>query len=143
MRTKLSIAAAIGVAVRVEEKSVKRETILIVDDSRLSRMVLRKFVTQLQPDWQIIEACDGPEALNKCEGNQIDWMSIDYNMPGMDGLTLASKLKIRYPDAQMALVTANVQDSIREQAEGMGISFIHKPITLEKIQSFVKSFIEG
>ncbi|MCJ8299905.1 MAG: response regulator [Pseudomonadales bacterium] len=122
---------------------MKRETILIVDDSRLSRMVLRKFVTQLQPDWKIIEACDGSEALGKCEGTQIDWMSIDYNMPGMDGLTLASKLKIRNPDAQMALVTANVQDSIREQAEGMGISFIQKPITLEKIQSFVKSFIEG
>ncbi|NRA16400.1 MAG: response regulator [Oceanospirillaceae bacterium] len=122
---------------------MKRETILIVDDSRLSRMVLRKFVTQLQPDWQIIEACDGSDALGKCEVTHIDWMSIDYNMPGMDGLTLASKLKIRNPDAQMALVTANVQDSIREQAEGMGISFIQKPITLEKIQSFVKSVIEG
>ncbi|EPJ48559.1 MAG: response regulator receiver [Osedax symbiont Rs2] len=122
---------------------MKRETILIVDDSRLSRMVLRKFVTQLQPDWQIIEACDGADALSKCEGAKIDWMSIDYNMPGMDGLTLASKLRVRFPEAQMALVTANVQDSIREQTEGMGISFIQKPITKEKIQSFVHSFIEG
>ncbi|MCJ8297734.1 MAG: response regulator [Pseudomonadales bacterium] len=122
---------------------MNRETILIVDDSKLSRMVVRKFITQLQPDWQIIEACDGSEALTKCEGTQIDWMSIDYNMPGMDGLTLASKLRIRNPEAQMALLTANVQDSIREQAEGMGLSFIQKPVTKEKIQSFVHSFIEG
>ncbi|MCJ8339490.1 MAG: response regulator [Pseudomonadales bacterium] len=122
---------------------MNRETILIVDDSKLSRMVVRKFITQLQPDWQILEACDGSEALTKCEGIQIDWMSIDYNMPGMDGLTLASKLRIRNPEAQMALLTANVQDSIREQAEGMGLSFIQKPVTKEKIQSFVHSFIEG
>ena len=40
-------------------------TVLIVDDSRLSRMMIRAFITQAYPDWTIIEASNGQEALEK------------------------------------------------------------------------------
>ena len=56
----------------------------------------------------------------------------DLNMPGMDGLELAQAIKSQQPDTRIALLTANVQDSIRERAEAMGVSFFRKPIT-EKV----------
>ncbi|MBV1909628.1 MAG: response regulator [Kangiellaceae bacterium] len=113
------------------------QTMLIVDDSRLSRMLVKNFVQKVQPDWNFIEAQDGDDALKKCEGQPIDWMTIDYNMPGMDGVTLSIKLKLKFPDAHIALLTANIQDSVKNDAASIDIDFIQKPITEEKIHKYV------
>ncbi len=67
-------------------------TMLVVDDARLARMMIRRFVSNTYPDWIILEAQDGTEALTLVEARSdagpIDVMTIDLNMPGMDGLTL-------------------------------------------------------
>jgi CheY-like chemotaxis protein len=79
-------------------------TVLIVDDSRLSRMMIRAFITQAHPDWAIVEASNGSEALEKTATLTVDLMTIDLNMPGMDGLTLATQLQHTHPTAPIALV---------------------------------------
>jgi len=112
-------------------------TMLIVDDSRLSRMMIKNFAQAEHADWEFIEAVDGDDALSKCTGASVSWMTIDYNMPGMDGITLATKLKEQFPSATIALLTANIQDSIRQQADAIGVQFVQKPITEDKIRNFV------
>ncbi|RDH91289.1 MAG: response regulator [endosymbiont of Seepiophila jonesi] len=112
-------------------------TMLIVDDSKLSRMMVRAIVGQVQGDWNIIEAENGEDALVKSEAETVDIMTLDYNMPGMDGLTLAEHMRQRFPDASIAMLTANIQDTIRQRAESAGVGFIQKPITEEKIAAFV------
>ena len=112
-------------------------TMLIVDDSKMSRMMIRSIVLSQQPDWNIIEADCGQHALDQTESVQIDWMTLDYNMPGMDGITLADLLVKRFPNAHVALLTANIQFSIKERAEALGVEFVHKPITEEKILNFI------
>ncbi|QYZ65678.1 MAG: response regulator receiver protein [Gammaproteobacteria bacterium (ex Lamellibrachia satsuma)] len=112
-------------------------TMLIVDDSKLSRMMVRAIVKQVQGDWNIIEAENGEDALVKSEAETVDIMTLDYNMPGMDGLTLAEHMRQRFPDASIALLTANIQDTIRLRAESAGVGFIQKPITEDKIAEFV------
>lgn len=116
---------------------MSQKTMLIVDDSRLSRMLIRNFVIEFKPDWNLVEAESGDDALVKCEGLDIDWMTIDYNMPGMDGITLSVKLRLKYPDAKIALLTANIQSSIKRQANEVGVDFIQKPITQEKIGNYL------
>lgn len=112
-------------------------TVLIVDDSRLSRMMIRTFISQTYPDWEILEASNGQEALEKTAARQVDVMTIDFNMPGMDGLTLASTLKTRYPQAHITLLTANIQESIRHKAEAAGLNFLSKPITEHNVLAFL------
>ncbi len=112
-------------------------TMLIVDDSKLSRMMVRAIVKQVQGDWNIIEAENGEDALVKSEAETVDIMTLDYNMPGMDGLTLAEHMRQRFPDASIVLLTANIQDTIRQRAESVGVGFIQKPITEDKIAAFV------
>ncbi len=112
-------------------------TMLIVDDSRLSRMMIRNFAQEVHADWEFIEAVDGDDAINKSATEAVTWMTIDYNMPGMDGITLATTLRERFPNATIALVTANIQDSIRRQADEIGMQFIQKPITEDKIRTFI------
>ncbi|MDQ7076192.1 MAG: response regulator [Gammaproteobacteria bacterium] len=113
------------------------QTMLVVDDSRLTRMMVKNFVHVAHPEWKIIEAGSGEEALQKVNGEQIDWMTIDLNMPGIDGMELAEQLKDQFPQANMCLLTANVQKSVQQRASKLGISFVSKPITEEKIVGYV------
>ncbi len=114
------------------------KTLLIVDDSKMSRMMIKAIVKEYCPDWNIIEAGSGEEALTVVEGKNIDIMTLDLNMPGMDGLTLGIQLQKQYPSAKISLLTANIQDSVRERVDAAGIAFIPKPITEDKIAQFVK-----
>ncbi len=112
------------------------KTVLIVDDSRVSRMLIKSVVVDRHPGWRILESGSGDEALTHT-GEQIDLMIIDFNMPGMNGMTLAEKMKALYPTAHISMLTANVQDSIQKRADSLGIGFEKKPITEEKIANIM------
>ena len=111
--------------------------ILIVDDTLLARAMLRKFVSKAKPNWQLLEAKDGSDALLKVDGKSSDVALIDYNMPGMTGLDLGRRLREKFPNIIMALVTANIQDYIADEARSLGIAFISKPVDEEKIVKFI------
>lgn len=117
-------------------------TMVIIDDSRLSRMLIRAFVTQTYPDWNIIEASDGHEALEKTSALNVDAMTIDLNMPGIDGLTLATTFRTKYPQAHITILTANIQDSVRHRAEAAGVGFLVKPITENNVLAFLAGMEE-
>lgn len=112
-------------------------TVLIVDDSRLARDMVSSVITSLRPGWTILSAAGGDEALGKLEGTTPVAAIVDYNMPGMDGLTLSAKLKELFPSLTIGILTANVQDALRKKAEALGCRFIPKPITSDKIREFL------
>ena len=113
--------------------------ILIVDDSRVSRMIVRKLVAAVMPDCEMVEAGDGTQVAAASEENSFDCALIDYNMPGDDGITVAANLAQRQPDLRIALLTANVQSPVRERAAKLGIDFIGKPPTEDKIRAFLEA----
>ncbi len=112
-------------------------TILVVDDSRLSRKLVCAIIKHANQFAEIIEAGDAKEALLKTEAQQITIAILDLNMPGMDGLVLAKKLLERFPNVKIGLLTANIQDMVRQKAKALGITFIPKPITEEKVLGFI------
>ena len=86
----------------------------------------------------IIEAAEGAEALKVLEGvDVLHYATIDYNMPGMNGIDLAALVKERYPTARIALLTANVQAALRKRAADLGVGFIDKPVNETKVAAFV------
>lgn len=119
------------------EAQLNSHTILVVDDSRVSRMLVRAIIDHADKQSKIIEASNGDEALTKTKNAQITIAILDLNMPGMDGLVLATKLIERFPNAKMGLLTANIQDMVRQKAKALGITFIPKPITEERILGFI------
>ena len=62
------------------------KTVLVVDDSRMARMIIKKIIQSHHPEWEVLEARSGEEALQVSEGKSIDIMTLDMNMPGMSGL---------------------------------------------------------
>ncbi|MEO5360969.1 MAG: response regulator [Nitrospirota bacterium] len=109
------------------------QAILIVDDSALARMMVKNIVSQVFPQWEIVEAGNAQDGLDKVKNQQIPIALIDFNMPGMNGVDLAAKLMELYPKISIHLVTANIQETMRLRADAMGIGFIKKPVTRDDI----------
>ena len=112
-------------------------TVLIVDDSKLARIVAGKALAELQPDWQKVEAGNAAQALELVAGQRIDVALVDFNMPEKDGLQLAEELRALQPDLPIAIITANIQDEIIARARAVGATFVPKPVTTEGLQGFL------
>ncbi|MCD8514658.1 MAG: response regulator [Burkholderiaceae bacterium] len=115
--------------------------LLIVDDSRVSRMIIKSKVESLQLGWQVLEAASGDEAVANAPAWAPDFVTMDVNMPGMNGFDAAQRLLALCPEVRMVLLTANIQESSRERAEAMGVKFIQKPVTAQAIQQAVDHFL--
>ncbi|MGV3664905.1 MAG: response regulator transcription factor [Leptospira bouyouniensis] len=108
---------------------------LIVDDSTVTRLMIRKIISEKYPNWEILEAESADKAKSILpEHPDIDLFSLDQNMPGtLSGLDLVGILKSNYPNSKIMLITANIQDAIKNKAKDLAIVFIEKPVTSEKI----------
>ncbi|SDG04607.1 MULTISPECIES: response regulator [unclassified Duganella] len=113
------------------------KTVLIVDDSRVSRMMARQYLSGLRADWIVEEAATGEESLVKARHTTPDLILMDVNMPGMGGIAAAEQLRQEFPAIPISLLTANVQTATRERASAMGIGFVEKPITEARIAQLV------
>lgn len=113
-------------------------SILIIDDSRVSRLMVKAILNQKYPDATLYEAGNAEETLALEINDDLSHIICDFNMPGMNGLELSAELQKRYPNAIITLLTANIQASIRNKAEDQGIYFAKKPVTEERILSILK-----
>lgn len=109
--------------------------ILIVDDSRVSRMMIKGIIETGSPAAKIREAENGDDAIRLVASQKPDICFVDFNMPGMDGLETCAQIIKTCPHSKLNLLTANIQESIRNRAMELGVNFISKPITADKILS--------
>jgi len=116
------------------------KTILVVDDSLVSRMMIKAIIQSHVEGVDIIEAGSGAQALDKIgKDSIIDIAFVDFNMPGMTGLELISALAEKLTIPKVALLTANIQDEIKAQAIAAGVTFLNKPINEDIIASFLRN----
>jgi CheY-like chemotaxis protein len=111
--------------------------VLIVDDSKLARIVLAKAINALQPGWERVEAANADEALAILERRRVDVAVLDYNMPGRNGVELAEELRRHYPAIAVAVATANVQEEVIASIRAAGAAFVPKPVTEDSIRGFL------
>lgn len=112
-------------------------TVLIVDDSKLARIVVGKALAELQPEWRKMEAGSAAQALDLIKEQTADLALIDFNMADKDGLELAGELHGLYPDMPIAIITANIQDEIIARARAIGAAFVAKPVTPDVLEPFL------
>nr|WP_283091888.1 response regulator transcription factor [Magnetospirillum sulfuroxidans] len=109
----------------------------MVDDSRVARMMTRRMIETDRPGWVVVEAATGEEALEVYARVLPDFVIMDVNMPGMGGIEATRRLKSVYPQAQVTMLTANIQDPVRDQAEEMGVGFMSKPVRGDVLMAFL------
>ena len=105
-------------------------TILTVDDSRVSRMMITSLIHDQHPKAEILGAAEGETALRIIDERQSDLhlIILDMNMPGMTGLQVAEQALKKYSYLNFALLTGDIQLGIQKQAQTMNIRFFKKPI---------------
>jgi two-component system, chemotaxis family, chemotaxis protein CheY len=117
-------------------------TILVIDDSAMSRRILRRI---LEADGhQVHEANDGMVALEQYLLEQPDLVLLDMTMRGMHGLDVLSKLREMNPQARVIVATADIQRSTRDLVDAAGGSgFVSKPFDAERVLSAVNIVLNG
>jgi len=110
---------------------------LIVDDSKLARMVLASAFRRIQPEWELIEATNADDALEAISARTVDVALVDFNMPGTDGLELIAKMRKTHPKMPVAVISANVQEEIIARARELNAAFVPKPLTDEALAAFL------
>lgn len=112
------------------------KTCLIVDDSKVIRMVARKILTEL--GFEAREAADGQLALDACRAAMPEAVLLDWNMPVMNGIDFLKELR-RLPGGDKPVVvfctTENDIEHIQKAIEAGANEYIMKPFDSEIIQA--------
>lgn len=115
--------------------------ILIVDDSSLTRVAIKRIIGMVDIDAKdILEACNGVEALDILSENDVDLVLADLNMPEMGGVELIQKMKESDDLANIPVVVVSTESSttrVKELVEDGIKDFLHKPFTPEEFRTIL------
>ena len=93
------------------------KTIMVVDDSASLRQVVSIALTGA--GYEVVQACDGKDALAKLDGRKLHLIISDVNMPNMDGLTFvkAAKQLPAYKFTPVIMLTTEAGDAMKQQGQ--------------------------
>jgi CheY-like chemotaxis protein len=111
--------------------------VLIVDDSKLARMIMASAFRRIRPDWELTEASNADGAIGAITAGSVDIALVDFNMPGTDGLELVADIRRIRPGMPVAVVSANLQDEIITRTRELNAAFVAKPLTDDALGAFL------
>lgn len=115
-------------------------TILVVDDAAFMRMRCAKLLKD--NGFDVIEAGNGVEAVQKYTEARPDAVLLDVTMPEMDGLEALRQIKRVDPNARVAMVTAMGQQAVVMEALKAGArDFVLKPFQPDRILGAVRKIL--
>lgn len=118
-------------------------TLLVVDDSASLRGLIAAEFEQRIPKAKILTAASGEEALVIAKNQVIDAATLDFHMPGVDGLELLQRLHDQCPAARYVLLTSDHTEAIAEKAIRLGALYCPKPMTPSQADRIVRYFMDA
>ncbi|GAO37380.1 chemotaxis protein CheY [Sulfuricella sp. T08] len=104
------------------------KTVMIVDDSASLRQVVG--IALRGAGYEVIEACDGKDAISKLIGQKVHLIISDVNMPNMDGITFVKNVKQmpNYKFTPVIMLTTESQDGKKQEGQAAGAkAWVVKP----------------
>ncbi|MEW6417679.1 MAG: response regulator [Nitrospirota bacterium] len=117
--------------------------ILVVDDNQDSRELVVKILKKM--GYQMIEAFDGEDALEKAIAENPDLILMDISIPKMDGYEVTRRLKsqVSFKDTPIIALTAHAMKGDREKAMEAGCEgYISKPIDIHELPNQIKPYLK-
>ncbi len=117
-----------------------RPVILVVDDEPGLRESFRLI---LDDDYEVIDAADGPAALDVVRACQVDLVLLDIRLPGMDGIEVLERIKAIDEGVEVILVTAvkTVRTAVAAMKLG-AFDYLTKPFEEDELLSLVRRALE-
>ncbi len=115
--------------------------VLIVDDSRTSRKILRGLLEE--EGHEIVgEATNGQEGYEKYAELHPDFVTMDITMPVLDGIAALKKIKEEFPDAKVVMITAAGQKTKMVEAVRSGATeFVAKPFDRDSLKNIISKVV--
>ncbi|MGR9168830.1 response regulator [Rhizobium sp. KDH_Rht_773_N] len=118
------------------------DTILVVEDDRNVREMTAESLREL--GYSVLQAADGPEALNLLENERVDLIFTDIVMPQMNGRQLADAVTEKWPDIRILYTTGYTRNAIVHNGVlDHGVSLLAKPFSLEQLAHKVREALNG
>jgi two-component system chemotaxis response regulator CheY len=118
------------------------KTILAVDDSASIRQMVS--FTLKSAGYEVVEAVDGQDGLDKAKSRSVNLVLTDQNMPRMDGLTLIRNLRAtpQYASTPILMLTTESSDAMKSQGRAAGATgWLVKPFDPQKLIEVVRKVI--
>ena len=116
--------------------------ILIIEDSSFTRKAIARMVKA--DGYEILEAVDGKDGLEKAVSNSPDCITLDLIMPEMEGIEVLKSLRERGLNIPVIVITADIQKDTRDQCLDLGATTIlSKPPKKEELRSAIKSVLQN
>ena len=118
------------------------KTVLAIDDSASIRQMVA--FTLKSSGYEVIEAVDGQDGLDKAKAKSVNLVLTDQNMPRMDGLTLIRNLRsmAQYKATPILMLTTEASDAMKAQGRAAGATgWLVKPFDPQKLVEVVKKVI--
>ena len=117
----------------------REPVVLVVDDEASIREVVRRY---LQAEGiKVIEAADGPTALEMCEAHRPDVVVLDVMLPGLDGIEVLRRLRTR-SDVYVVMLTARTEETDRLIGLSVGADdYVSKPFSPRELVARVKALL--
>ena len=116
--------------------------IMTVEDNLSYREALKNNLLSQLPSTKIIEAANGDEAFRRLSSNPTDFVFMDISLPGENGLELTRKIKAKYKDVTIAMLTSYDMEEYREAAARCGADcfIIKDSIKWGQISAMIRCF---
>ena len=118
------------------------KTVLCVDDSASIRQMVG--FTLKSAGYEVVEAVDGMDGLDKAKARSVTLVLTDQNMPRMDGLTLIKSLRAlpAYKSVPILMLTTESSDAMKAQGRAAGATgWLVKPFDPQKLIEVVRKVI--
>ena len=125
----------------IETGDKKRGTILIVEDNQEIRHYLSSGLAAL---FNILEAGNGEEALEKLKNHEADIIITDVMMPVMDGIKLCKNIKQNIRTCHIPVIILSAKTDIKDQLEGLQVGaddYISKPFSIAVLTSKIQNMM--
>jgi CheY-like chemotaxis protein len=115
---------------------MKKESILVVEDEEIMRESLVDWFSS--EDHKVDAAGDGDKALEAFDLQDYDVMIVDLKLPGRDGLSVLSEVRVKNPKAKVIIVTAypSVDTAVEAMRRG-AVDYLPKPFELERLETSI------
>ena len=119
-------------------------SLLLVDDQQLFREGLALILKQHFPDYELIHAGSGPEALEILKTRPVNLVLLDIGMPEMNGMEVVNYIIKDHPQALILVVTQYNGEAMIKHLLRMGVhGFIFKSSASEEIKEAINTVLDG